>query len=57
MIGTMAAFLNTGLIAPMFDGMQPPMQVAAAAGVIGGTVFLIALVASFLLPLPQDGDN
>ena len=37
MIGTMAATLNTELLAPMFAG-TPPMQVAAAAGVIGGAV-------------------
>ncbi len=52
MIGTMAATLNTGLIAPMFGG-SPPMQVAAAAGVIGGAAYLIALFASFLLPAPH----
>jgi MFS family permease len=53
MIGTMAAFLNTGLLAPMFGGTSPSMQVASAAGVIGGSVFLIALLASFLLPSPH----
>src|SRR5262249_6672594 len=41
MIGTMAATLNTELLAPMFSGPNP-MKVAMAAAVIGGTVYLIA---------------
>lgn len=53
MIGTMAATLNTEILAKMFPG-TPPMQVAAAAGVIGGSVYLIALLATFLLPSPQE---
>jgi hypothetical protein len=52
MIGTMAATLNTEFLSKQFSG-TPPMQVAQAAGVIGGTVYLIALIASFFLPLPQ----
>jgi len=52
MIGTMAATLNTEILAPMFTG-TPPLQVAAAAGVIGGSVYLIALLASFFLPAPH----
>jgi MFS family permease len=51
MIGTMAATLNTEWLSRQFSG-SPPMQVAQAAGVIGGSVYLIALVASFLLPSP-----
>ena len=52
MIGTMAATLNTEILSKMFR--TPPMQVAAAAGVIGGSVYLIALIATFLLPSPQE---
>jgi MFS family permease len=52
MIGTMAATLNTGVLSKLFDG-TPPIQVARAAAVIGGAAYLIALVASFLLPSPQ----
>ena len=52
MIGTMAATLNTEFLSKMFSG-TPPMQVASAAGIIGGSVYLIALLASFLLPSPQ----
>jgi MFS family permease len=53
MIGTMAATLNTEYLSKMFDG-SPPMRVAQAAGVIGGSVYLIALLASFLLPHPHE---
>ena len=52
MIGTMAATLNTEVVSKLFPG-SPPMQVAAAAAVIGGTAYLIALVASFVLPAPK----
>jgi hypothetical protein len=48
----MAATLNTEVLSKQFSG-APPMQVAAAAAVIGGTVYLIALIASFLLPAPK----
>lgn len=53
MIGTMAAILNTAVLAPLFPG-QPPIQVAGAAAVIGSGAFLIALVASFVLPSPVE---
>ncbi len=53
MIGTMGAFLNTGFLAKMFDS-PVPVQVASAAGIIGASVFLLALVASFFLPSPSD---
>jgi hypothetical protein len=52
MIGTMAAIVNTELLSPMFSGPNP-MKVAMAAAVIGGTVYLIAFVASFWLPEPK----
>jgi MFS family permease len=53
MIGTLAATLNTEVVSKMFTG-SPAQQVAMAAGVIGVSVYLIALVASFFLPAPQD---
>ncbi len=53
MIGTMAATLNTEILAGLFTGTRP-MQVAMAAGVIGGGVYVIALIASFLLPQPHE---
>ncbi len=52
MLGTMAATLNTEFLSKMFEG-STPMQVAKAAGVIGGAAYLIALIASFLLPAPR----
>jgi MFS family permease len=52
MIGTMAATLNTEVLSKFFPGI-PPLQVASAAGVIGGAAYLIALLATFLLPAPH----
>jgi MFS family permease len=51
MLGTMAATLNTELLAPLFSG-DNPQKVATAAAVIGATVYAVALVMSFLLPPP-----
>lgn len=53
MIGTMAATLNTEILSKQFAG-TPPIQVATAAGIIGGSVYLIALLVSFLLPEPKE---
>jgi hypothetical protein len=53
MIGTMAATLNTEFLARQFSG-SPAMQIAQAAGVIGGAVYLIAFIASFMLPHPHE---
>jgi MFS family permease len=52
MIGTMFAIVNTELVAPLFTG-ENPVKVATAAAVIGGSVYLAALVASFFLPDPK----
>lgn len=56
MLGTMAATLNTEILAPkLFANVEGnPQKVAYAAAVIGGTVYLIALGLSFLLPRPKD---
>jgi hypothetical protein len=55
MIGTMAATLNTEWLSKSFENVTKsvPLQVAYAAAVIGGTAFLIALIASFFLPSPK----
>ena len=53
MIGTMAATLNTEFLSKMFPG-SPPMQVATAAAIIGGTVYFVAFLASFFLPVPKE---
>jgi MFS family permease len=52
MIGTMAALLNTELLAGLCGGGPP--GVAKAAAVIGGSVYLIAFVTSFFLPKPEE---
>lgn len=52
MLGTMAATLNTELLAPLFAG-ENPIKVATAAALIGGAVYALALGLSFLLPEPQ----
>ena len=54
MIGTMAATLNTEFLAKMFKTPAGPMEVASAAAVIGGAAYLIALLASFMLPHPHE---
>lgn len=51
MLGTMAATLNTELLAPLFAG-DNPIKVATAAAIIGGAVYALALALSFLLPEP-----
>jgi MFS family permease len=51
MIGTMAATLNTEFLSKQFQG-ERPMQVAIAAGVIAGSVYLVALLTTFFLPSP-----
>ena len=55
MIGTMAATLNTEVLAGLLSGptVPNPMKVANAAAVIGGAAFAVALVLSFLLPPPR----
>ncbi|WP_439624781.1 MFS transporter [Gemmata sp.] len=51
MLGTMAATLNTEILAPMFTNVEGnPARVAQAAAIIGGAVYAVALVLSFLLP-------
>lgn len=58
MLGTMAATLNTQLLAPMFTNVpENPEKVAHAAAYIGGTVYLIALLLSFALPKPRDEEQ
>ncbi len=61
MLGTMAAIANTELLAPLFfTGEGPeknPMRVATAAAIIGGTVYAVALVLSFLLPPPRQEET
>ena len=57
MIGTSAAFLTTNIIAPLIPGKTTFDQVAIAAGVVGTAVFVIAFVATFLLPEPKEAES
>ncbi len=54
MLGTMAATLNTELLAPLMSGEGNPAKVAKAAAIIGAVVYAVALGLSFLLPTPKD---
>ena len=57
MIGTSAAFLTANWIAPMAGGKTTFDQVAVAAGIVGTSVFVIALALTFLLPEPKEPTN
>src|SRR6202030_742605 len=57
MIGTSAAFLTTGVVAPLLAeasgaGSVTPETVAYAAGVTGVLVFVVGFAVSFFLPEP-----
>jgi hypothetical protein len=57
MIGTSAAFLTTGIIAPLLarsagGGPVTPQQVAFAAGITGLLVFGVGFLVSLFLPQP-----
>jgi hypothetical protein len=56
MIGTSASFVTASLVAPMIAG-TPPIQVATAAAIVGGGVYLIGLILSFFLPEPKMEDK
>ncbi len=55
MIGTAAAYLTTGVIAPMISAGPP--STAYAAGVTGILVFGLGFLASFFLPQPQQEEK
>jgi MFS family permease len=59
MIGTSAAFLTTGVIAPMVAGAGrvTPATVAFAAGVTGLLVFAVGFLITFFLPEPPREDT
>jgi len=56
MLGTMAAVLNTELLAPLFSG-DNSQKVATAAAIIGTAVYALALGLSFLLPTPVEEEK
>ena len=53
MIGTCAALVTTQLV-PSMPGGSPAMQLANAAAIVGTTVCIIGLAASFFLPEPRE---
>jgi len=57
MIGTSAALLTTNVLAPLMGGATTYNSVAAAAGIVGTAVFVIALALSFYLPEPKDEED
>ena len=52
MIGTCAALVTTSLVTSM-PGGSVPIRLAYAAGVVGTTAYVIAVIASFWLPEPK----
>jgi hypothetical protein len=51
MIGTFAALVTTSWVAPLMPG-SVAAQTAYGAAVVGGSVYVIAFIASFFLPEP-----
>ncbi|MBI3853396.1 MAG: MFS transporter [Verrucomicrobia bacterium] len=54
MVGTFAAFVTANWIAPMIGAKSTFDSVAVAAGIVGTSVFIIALAATFILPEPKE---
>jgi hypothetical protein len=52
MIGTCAALITTSLVTSM-PGGAVPIRLAYAAGIVGTTAYMIAVVASRWLPEPK----
>ena len=53
MFGTSGAFLTTNVIAPMLSKQPTADHYATAAGIVGLSVFLLALILSAALPEPK----
>lgn len=56
MIGTSASLLTTAVVAPLIPG-NPYVQVATAAAIVGGGVYLLALLLTAFLPEPTADDQ
>ena len=52
MLGTGFAFVTTTLTNYM-PGTAPPLKLAAAAAIVGTSVYLAGLICSFFLPEPK----
>jgi len=53
MLGTSAAFITTNVVAKKILGGTAPLEVATGAAIVGTSMFVLALVLSFLLPDPK----
>ena len=53
MIGTSASLVTTAVVAPMLS-IKGPLAVATAAAIVAGSVYFIAFVLSFFLPVPAE---
>ncbi|OWK36805.1 MFS transporter [Fimbriiglobus ruber] len=53
MIGTSASLLTTAVVAPLLPG-STFVQVATGAAIVGGGVYVIGLLLSFVLPEPKE---
>ncbi len=55
MIGTSAALVTTTIVASM-PGTMPPVKLAHAAALVGGTAYVIGFIASFWLEEPKQAE-
>jgi MFS family permease len=55
MIGTMGALATTSLV-PFMPGESVPIKLAYASALVGTTVYVIGVIASFWLPEPKTSD-
>jgi len=53
MVGTSASLLTTAVVAPLVPAESTFLRVATGAAVVGGGVYLLALLLSFALPEPK----
>jgi len=53
MIGTFGAYLTTRIVAPYMPGATVPARLAVACALVGTSVYIIGVIASFYLPEPK----
>jgi MFS family permease len=53
MVGTSASLLTTAVVAPLVPAESTFLRVATGAAIVGGGVYLLALLLSFALPEPK----
>jgi hypothetical protein len=54
MLGNLMVAVTTGIVASM-PGGDPATQLAYAAAVVGGSLYIISFITSFWLPEPKSG--